>query len=354
MDFLRPIKLLNRKKTDPAKFVYTGESSDAKTSIQRFRYTPEFVEEENNLIFSQIGDLRKQEYQQWLNIYGLSEADNVAELCKTQGVDNLVIQDILDLNQRPKFQEYDSYCFLTIKSTVPSDKEMMVEQISFIFAENYLISFQEKEADYFDHLRYRLREKKGLLRERGPDFLLYTMLEAILDNYFTTLDRIRREMERWNLANIHVDPSPSILEEIERYKVFVQFVKHAIQPIKEFVMTNERQLTTFIEGRNLKYFLEIKDLCLTLVDDCDAITSSLDSNINLFFSVQGHRMNQVMKTLTIVATIFIPLTFIAGVYGMNFAYMPELDWRYGYLSVWILIILVLIGMIMFFRQKKWF
>lgn len=354
MDFLRRIKLLNRKKTDPGKFIYTGAPTDVKTSIQRFRYAADFVEEENDLTFAHIGDLQVDGHQQWVNIHGLTEAEQIATLCKKQGIDNLVIQDILDLNQRPKFQEYDTYCFLTIKSTVPSEEEMIVEQVSLIFGKNYLISFQEKPADYFDHLRYRLREKKGILRERGPDFLLYTMLEAILDNYFRTLDRIRRDMDQWDLSNIKKDPSPSILEEIERYKVFVQFVNHAIHPIKEFVTTNERQPTPFIEERTLKYLYEIKDLCLTLMDDCHTIISSLDSSINLFFSVQGHRMNQVMKTLTIVATIFIPLTFIAGVYGMNFAYMPELQWRYGYLAVWILIILVLIGMLIYFRQKRWF
>ena len=354
MDFLRRINLLNRKKTDPGKFIYTGHRTDVKTSIQRFRYGPDFMEEEDDLTFGHIGDLQEGAYQQWVNIHGLVEAEEIAAMCKRQGIDNLVIQDILDLNQRPKFQEYDTYCFLTIKSTVPSEEDMLVEQISFIFGKNYLISFQEKQADYFDHLRYRLREKKGLLRERGPDFLLYTMLEAILDNYFRTLDRIRRDMEQWNLSNINKDPSPSILEEIERYKVFVQFVKYAIQPIKEFVAVNERETNPFIEQRNLKYLYEIKDLCLTLIEDCDTITSSLESSINLFFSVQGHRMNQVMKTLTIVATIFIPLTFIAGIYGMNFAYMPELEWRYGYLAVWVLIIMVLIGMVIYFRQKKWF
>ena len=187
MDYLRKVKLLNRKKTDPNKFIFTGTHTAEAIDIQLFRYNRDACAETKNISVSGIESFDSNEHCYWLNIYGLHDPDSIADICKKLNIENLTIQDILDINQRPKFQEYDFYNFLTIKSTLPSSFEMMVEQISFVFGTNFLISFQERKADYFEHLRIRLRENKGIIRQRGPDFLIYVMLEAILDNYFNTL-----------------------------------------------------------------------------------------------------------------------------------------------------------------------
>jgi len=351
---LKKIQLLNRKAPDPNRFIYTGEKSVELIDIQLFKYRKDDCIEKTNISPSDIKMFEDDDYMYWLNIYGLSEADTIAAICKNLQIHSLVIQDILDINQRPKFQEFESYSFLTIKSTVPSVSEIVTEQISFIIGKNYLISFQEKKADHFEHLRFRLRENKGILRERGSDYLLYTMLESILDNYFRVLNNLEKEVENMNFVDSKEEPSPAILKLIENNKKHVTFIKKAIFPIKEFIIVVEREEAGLIEKRHLKYFFEIKDLCLTLLDTCDTILSSLESNTNLFFYIQGDRMNKVMKTLTVIATIFIPLTFIAGIYGMNFTNMPELQWKYGYAAVWLLIMIVLIGMIIYFRKKKWF
>jgi magnesium transporter len=237
---------------------------------------------------------------------------------------------------------------------LPSDQELITEQISFVFGSNYLMSFQEREADYFEHLRYRLRDKMGILSERGPDYLLYTMLESILDNYFKTLQQMEDNMEAFDVLSGFHEPSPEILEKIESYKKHLHIIRRTILPIKEFSQVIEREDNPYIEKKHLKYFLEIKDLSLTLLDQCETLTASLESSTNLFFSLQSHRMNQVMKTLTIVATIFIPLTFVAGIYGMNFSHMPELEWKYGYAGVWGLFIIMLLGMLSYFKKKNWF
>ncbi|MCW0483050.1 magnesium/cobalt transporter CorA [Gaoshiqia sediminis] len=347
-------QLLNRKKQDPEKFIFTGTQPSGAVDIQLFRYNREQCIESKNLQPAQIERFEGNGFHYWLNVYGISDPAPIVSVCKKQGIHNLVIQDILDVNQRPKFQVFENFCFLTIKSTVPSNSDLMIEQISFVFGKNFLLSFQEKKADYFEHLRYRLRESKGILRERGSDYLLYTLLEAILDNYFKTLQQIDNEVEKLNFVDVKTDLSPLALEQIEQNKKSVLFIKKAILPIKEFTLIAEREENEYIEKRHLKYFLEIQDLCLTLLDNCDIILSTLESKTNLFFSVQGHRMNQVMKTLTIVATVFIPLTFIAGVYGMNFAHMPELQWKYGYAAVWLIMLLILAGMILYLRRKKWF
>lgn len=194
----------------------------------------------------------------------------------------------------------------------------------------------------------------GIIRERGSDYLLYLLLEAILDNYFKTVNNIESKIDNLGLVDADVDPSPLTLKSIEVYKRQIHQVKKTIIPIKEFITKLEREQFGFIHEKHIKYFYELRDLCLSLIDDCDYIGVKLDSSINLFFSVQGHRMNQVMKTLTIVATIFIPLTFIAGIYGMNFSNMPELNWKWGYYGVWIVILIVFLGMLVYFKRKKWF
>ena len=345
---------LNRKKNDPKEFNFTGNLKVKELDIQLFKYKKEECDERKIISPESISVFEKNGSNYWLNIYGLSETETIVSICEKQGIHSLVIQDILDVNQRPKFQEYENFSFLTLKSIVPSENEMITEQISFVFGKNYLISFQERKADFFEHLRIRLRENKGILRERTADYLLYTMLESILDNYFKTLTKLDEEIGKFNFTNTKKEPSPNALEIIENHKKFVHYVKKSILPIKEFTQIVERGECQCIEENHLKYFFEIKDLCLTLIDNCDMILSSLESETNLFFSVQGHRMNQVMKTLTIVATIFIPLTFIAGIYGMNFVNMPELEWKYGYLGIWLVIIAVFLVMIIYFRRKKWF
>ncbi len=357
MELLKPLRFissLNRKKQDPGKFVFTGKADLHDTDIQLFDYNKETCTETKNVPLDDVKKFEENGFTHWLNIYGLNKTEVIASICEKQDIHSLVIQDILDVNQRPKFQEYDNFSFLTLKSIVSSNSEMITDQVSFVFGSNYLISFQERKADFFEHLRYRLREDKGMIRDRGADYLLYTMLEAILDNYFKVLSRLDEEIEKFIFTDINKEPSPNLLAIIEKYKKFVHFIQKSILPIKEFSQVIERGECQYIEKRHLKFFFEIKDLCLTLLDSCEILHATLESNTNLFFSVQSHRMNQVMKTLTIVATIFIPLTFIAGVYGMNFTNMPELDWKYGYAAVWLLIIFILGGMLWYFRKKRWF
>lgn len=345
--------LLNRKKVDPGKFFFTGDEPDTGIDIQLFKYNQDDCTEELNVKPETIKTFDSKAHMHWLNVYGLNEPETIASICRKHDIHHLVIQDILDVSQRPKFQEYENFAFLTLKSTVPSESVMKTEQISFVFGDNFLLSFQELKADFFEHLRLRLRGKKGIIRERGSDFLLYAMLESILDNYFRTLNELDAKIEAFNFADTRNEASPDVLVEIENYKKFVHFIKKAILPIKEFALNIEREENRYIESRHMKYFFEIKDLCLTLLDNCDLILASLESSSNLFFSIQGHRMNQVMKTLTIVATIFIPLTFIAGVYGMNFSYMPELEWKYGYTAFWAVMLLTITGMLWFLNRKRW-
>lgn len=351
---LRLVSALNRKKTDPSKYVFTGESGTEGIDIQLFQYQKEKCIESKNILPKNIPAFDENGDNYWLNIYGLSDTASIASICEKQGIHSLVIQAILDVNQRPKYQDYEKHSFLTVKSITPSENALVTEQISFVFNSHCLLSFQERKADFFDHLRNRIRENKGIVRERTPDYLLYAMLESILENYFATLNTIDQEIAQLNFTDLKKEILPNTLEIIENQKKVVNFIKKSILPIKEFTQIVERLECQYIEQRHIKYFLEIKDLCLTLIDSCDIILASLESSTNLFFSMQGHKMNQIMKILTIVSTIFIPLTFIAGIYGMNFSNMPELHWKYGYFGILMLMLLLFTGMMLYFKKKKWF
>jgi len=335
--------------------IFTGVKYAKELSIQLFKYNEDECFEDSDYSQKGFDGFQQSRHQNWLNVHGLHDIEKIRNICDKLGVHDLAIQDILDVNQRPKFQEYEKKWFFTLKSIIPSGNyQLEQEQLSFILGGNYLVSFQEKKADYFDHIRERLRNKVGIIRERGSDYLLYLLLESILDNYFKTVNNIEGKIEKLGLVDMDSDPSPLTLKSIELYKRQIHQIKKTIIPIKEFVTKLEREQFGFIHEKHIKYFYELRDLCLSLIDDCDYIDVKLDSSINLFFSVQGHRMNQVMKTLTIVATIFIPLTFIAGIYGMNFSNMPELNWKWGYYGVWFVILIVFIGMLVYFKRKKWF
>ncbi len=349
-------KLLNRKNLNPLTPVFTGVKYSDHLNVQLFKYNSDKISEKSIVEIDQLDNLTESTtFQYWLNTHGIHDVEKITAICKKMGVHDLVIQDILDVNQRPKFQEFDNYWFFSTKSLLPSKHaEIISEQLSFVIGPNFLISFQEKKGDYFEHIRYRLRENIGIIRERGADYLLYLLLESLLDNSFKTLERIESEVDILEIIDINRDPSPSILSTIENYKRQIQFIKKTIVPIKEIVSKVERDQFKLIEEKHLKYYHELKDLGLTSIDICDQITARLESSINLFFSVQGHRMNMVMKTLTVISSIFIPLTFIAGVYGMNFVNIPELQWEWGYFAIWGIMLLVFILMLIYFKKKKWF
>ncbi len=348
-------KILNRKKLNPSIPIFTGIKYTESLSLQLFNYNKLECIEDSDYIQKEFNGFPQNTYQNWLNIHGLHDVKKIKNICSTLGVHDLVIQDILDVNQRPKLQDYEKYLFFTLKSIVPASNSLIEqEQLSFILGSNYLVSFQERKADYFDHIRQRLRGNVGIIRERGSDYLLFLLLESILDNYFKTVNDIENRIEKLRLIDTEIDPSPHTLKTIELYKRQIHQIKKTIIPIKEFVTKIERENFSFVEKKQIKYFLELRDLCLSLIDDCEHIEIRLESNINLFFSVQGHRMNQVMKTLTVVATIFIPLTFIAGIYGMNFSNMPELSWKWGYFGIWAIMIIIFAGMLYYFKKKKWY
>lgn len=341
------------KKINPRDFTYTGPSNKADNiKFDYYRYSKDECISLDSKTLKDIRIPKEKEYTQWIDISGVNNVEEIAQFCQKNEIHRLSIQNILDINQRPKFQKFDDYLFLTLKSLESEGSELQIEQISLIVKDNYLISFQEKNTFFFNHIKQRLLEGRGVIREKGTIYLLYTIIESVLDNYFKVINQIETKTDLITFP-LNKEPSSKELGLLEDDKRKIYLIKKSILPLKEFTLKFEREELSISKDLH-KYFFEIKDMCLTIIDECDIISGTIESNINLFFSVQGQRMNQIMKTLTVVATIFIPLTFIAGIYGMNFSNMPELTLKYGYAGVWGVFIAVFLALLIYFQKKGYF
>lgn len=292
----------------------------------------------------------------WLNFHSISCKDSLETLFQSLCIDKLTIESIYKTEKRPKIEEYPDYLFFTVRSALSKGLNSFFlnkDKISFILGNNYLISFQSKKSQHFDDVRDRIEKKRGKIRTKGPDFLLFRMLENITDNYFEVLDDIVFSIEKIEHRLIN-QPDNDILKEIEVQKRKLIELRKIVFPLKEIASHLERISTPLIEKSNHYYFSEIKDNCITVLEEIDDNKQILDGFSNLYFAIQGQRMNKVMKLLTVVSSIFIPLTFIVGVYGMNFEHMPELNMKYGYYICWGIMVLIT-GILLFaFYKRGWF
>lgn len=292
----------------------------------------------------------------WLNFHSISCKDSIESLFETLNIDKLTIENIYKTEKRPKIEEYPDYLFFTVRSALSKGLNSFFlnkDQISFILGANYLISFQSKKAQHFDDVRDRIEKKRGKIRFKGPDFLLFRLLESITDNYFEVLDDIVNSIEKIEHQLIQ-KPDNEILKEIEIQKRKLIELRKIVFPLKEIASHLERVINPLIDKSNHYYFSEIKDNCITVLEEIDDNKQILDGFSNLYFAVQGQRMNQVMKLLTVVSAIFIPLTFIVGVYGMNFENMPELAMKYGYYICWGIMISITAILLFAFYKRGWF
>jgi magnesium transporter len=288
----------------------------------------------------------------WLNYHSINDREQIELLAENLKIDKLTVEDIYSEYKRPKIEEYPNYIFFSIKSALIINSNLNQERISFILGENYLISFQERSSDHFPEVRERIEKKKGKIRFKGPDFLLFRLLEAIIDNYFESLDEIILNIEKLE-SQILVNSKSDFLKQIELEKRKLIELRKIIFPLKDIVSQLDKTKTEFIKEENLYYFSDLKDNCLTLLDEIDSNKQILEGMTNLYYAVQGQRMNEIMKLLTIVSAIFIPLTFIVGVYGMNFENMPELKTKNGYFVTLFVMFLLAVLLLFYFRKRGW-
>ena len=291
----------------------------------------------------------------WLNFHGLNDKKSIDILCEHLSIDKLTVEDIYTEKRRPKLEEYPNYMFFSVRSALPSENNdtlLQQEQISFILGKNYLISFQEKSSDHFPDVRDRIEKKRGKIRLKGSDFLLFRMLEAIVDNYFEVLDDITDSIQQLEIQLLsHAENDTLKIIEFQKRKLIE--LRKIVLPLKEVTFQLDKLESPFIMRDNHHYFADLKENCLSVLEEIDANKQILEGMANLYYAMQGQRMNEIMRVLTVVSAIFIPLTFIVGVYGMNFKYMPELEYPYGYYTVVGVMILISVVLLLIFVKRGW-
>ena len=290
----------------------------------------------------------------WINIDGLHDVDVIETIGKHFEIHPLVLEDILNTGQRPKFEDMDSLLFIVLKMLRfdEASHRVVSEQVSFVLSGNCVISFQENIGDVFEPVRDRIRNSKGRIRKAGADYLMYAMLDAVVDNYFTILEVIDEKIESLEEQLIE-NPTEKMLHQIHALKRELIYLRKSIWPLRELISGMERSESEMITDATEVYLRDVYDHTIQVIDTVDGFRDMVSGILDVYLSSISNRMNAVMKVLTIIATIFIPLTFVAGIYGMNFKYMPELEWHWGYFGVLGLMVLMGIGMFIYFKRNKW-
>ncbi|MDI6888819.1 MAG: magnesium/cobalt transporter CorA [Methanocellales archaeon] len=290
----------------------------------------------------------------WININGIHDVELIEKIGKHFNIHPLVLEDIVNTGQRPKMEDFEDYIFIVLKMLYydEKDEEIKAEQISLILGPNFVISFQEKEGDIFDPLRERIRSGKGRIKKMGSDYLAYALIDAVVDNYFTILEKLGEEIEGME-EELVTNPTQETLQAIHNLKRDMIFLRKSVWPLREVVSSLERGESPLIHETTGIYLRDVYDHTIQVIDTIETLRDLLSGMLDIYLSSISNRMNEVMKVLTIIATIFIPLTLVVGIYGMNFAYMPELGWRWGYPLVLLLMVAIGISMLVYFRRKMW-
>lgn len=304
----------------------------------------------------QVEDLLKKvsdDRVNWINLDGLNVHPIIEKLQAHFCFHSLVVEDILN-DQRPKAEEFEDYLFVTLKMLYKiKGTEIDYEQISFILGKSFLLSFQEKEGDLFNPFRDRIRLDQGRVRKKGPDYLLYRLIDIIVDNYYNVLDNIGEQIEVTE-GEIQTDATGATFLKIQQLKKELIYLHKALYPLRDALGKIVKDESVFIEEENIKYFSDTYDHVIHLIDSLDTYRDLTSNLVDIYINTQNTRLNEVIRVLTIISTIFIPLTFIVGVYGMNFENFPELQWKYGYYIIWAIMIGLAGAMIAYFKWKKWF
>jgi magnesium transporter len=289
----------------------------------------------------------------WIHIDGLQEIHLLEQMGSVFGLHPLILEDILNTEQRPKSEDHGEYLYIVLRLFhEDAGGGLIPEQVSIVLGPNWLVSLQEKKGSLFDPVRERLRNEKGHLRKAGADYLAHALLDAIVDSYFVILDKFGEKIETLEETLVG-RPSPVTLRAIQALKREIIFLRKSVWPLREMLAGLARSDSTLIRAPSVIYFRDIYDHAVQVIDTIETYRDMLSGMLDIYLSSISNRMNEVMKVLTVIATIFMPLTFLAGVYGMNFKYMPELEWRWGYFALWGVMMVIAVFMLIIFRRKKW-
>ena len=338
----------------PGALMHIGERKTEKVKITVIKYDETHFKENEVKSIEECFPLKEKSAVTWINIDGLHEGQIIEKIGTHLGIHPLVLEDIMNTGQRPKTEDFEEYLFIVLKMFYhnKNDNEITDEQVSVITGSNYIVSFQEREGDIFNPIRERLRSGKGRIRKMGADYLTYSLVDSVVDNYFITLEKLGEKIEFLEEELVE-NPTTEILQEIHHLKRGLIILRKSIWPLRELINTLERGESSLVKETTLLYLRDVYDHTIQVIDTVETFRDMLSGMLDIYLSIISNRMNEVMKVLTIIATIFIPLTLVAGIYGMNFKYMPELEWRWAYPLVILVMVVIGVFMLIYFRRKRW-
>ena len=336
----------------PGTLVHIGEKKTDKVAITAFSYAGVRCDEYQVLSLDELAP-PADESVTWVNVSGVHKMDILESCGKQFQLHSLLLEDIANTDQRPKLDDYETCLFLVLKMlSVTERQDIVVEQVSLVFGRNFVLSFQENGTDVFTPVRDRLRGGKGRLRQSGADYLFYALVDAIVDQYFAVVEALGEKIEE--LQDLVVsDPKPETLHKIHALKRQLLFLRRAVWPLREVTNNLSRSECPFLQESTKVFFRDVYDHVVQIVDTIETLREMVSASLDIYLSSISYRLNAVMKVLTIITTIFMPLTFIVGIYGMNFEHMPELKWEWGYPLVVGVMVMIAIAMLGFFIRKRW-
>lgn len=347
--------MVEHKKTigaPPGTVVYQGEERTEKVKISLIEYNEtEFIEKEFYDL-SECLDFVNPALVKWMNVDGIHRVELIEAIGKRFNIHPLTLEDVVNTSQRPKFEDYDNYV-VAIMKMIYYDTELHSEQLSVVLLEGMVISFQETDGgDAFDLIRTRIRQGKGRIRKMGADYLAYALIDAVVDCYFNILEKIGDRIELLE-EELITEPSKETMQHLHYMKREMIFLRKAVWPMRELVNNMERCETDLIKPTTDIYLRDVNDHIIRVIDTVETYRDLLSGMMDIYLSSVSNRMNEVMKVLTIITTIFVPVTFVVGVYGMNFDFMPELHSKWGYPLTWVAMLTIMISLMVYFRKRKW-
>lgn len=339
----------------PGYLIHIGEKLSEHIKITLMDYDGDHLREKIVEHVDEFAEYRNEQTVTWVHVDGLHDIAFLESLGAAFGLHPLTMEDILNTDQRPKADDYGDYLFVVLKTfSLPdaASEEIQSEQISIVFGDRFLLSFAEQEGPLLDSIRMRIRNNEGHIRRAGPDYLAYRIIDIVVDQYFIVLESLGEDIEVAEESLI-ARPLPETLQGIQHLKREMLYLRKSVWPLREAVNCLERRESALVSGQTVPYLKDVYDHTIQVIDTIETYRDMLSAMLDIYLSSLSNRLNEVMKVLTIIATIFMPLTFIAGVYGMNFKNIPELNWQWGYYGVWSVMITIGVSMVVYFKKKKW-
>lgn len=338
----------------PGTMVHIGEKKSEKTNITIINYDENTFQEIKANTVEDCFAFKNSSGITWIDVEGIHNIEIVQKLGECYGLHPLVLEDISNTDQRPKLEDYDGYLYIVLKMLIPGKEAIIAtEQISLILGEKFVISFQEGiKGDVFNPIRERLRNSKGRIRSLSADYLAYSLIDAIIDNYFIFIEQLGEKIENLE-EELVTNPLSKTLHQIHVLKREMIFLRKAVWPLREVISLMEKEESPLIKDTTKIYLRDVYDHTIQVMDTIETSRDMLSGMLDIYLSSMSNRMNEIMKFLTIIGTIFMPLTFIVGLYGMNFEHMPELKWKWGYFAVLGIMSAIGIFMVIYFKKKKW-